>query len=235
LKVFDEFLIAIKGTGLAATTRFDLPLLLPQVVAGHRLWAAGSGASETERFVSIQRVEFVQDVAAKEIWLRIYLFADDVKRIGLGYHDLLDRSQIGTAFQQVHSSDILDSRPLICCEQTSGVSYGHRPSDKVQTLVDSVKEKLWCTVLSIPPYRKYYLYPAPISEQPQVLPQLLSVYAITFYLGSITRYRPHHFNTIINGEFGPQVEAFLNDHPQQFVYLMASQFAEQEVTKAALV
>jgi len=60
-------------------------------------------------------------------------------------------------------------------------------------------------------------------------------YAITYYLGSITRYRPHHFDSILEGSFGPLVEAFLNDQPAQFRYLTASKFARREVTRAALV
>ena len=90
-------------------------------------------------------------------------------------------------------------------------------------------------MLITPPYRKYYLYAAPVAEHAQVVPQILSIYGITYYLGSIVRYRPHHFDRILKGEFGPFVEAFLNDQPTQFIYLMASEFAEKEVTKAAIV
>lgn len=98
-----------------------------------------------------------------------------------------------------------------------------------------VRHHLWRTVLSTPPYRKYYLYPAPTPEQAQVLPQILSICGITFYLGSIVRYRPHHFDKILEGMYGPFIEAFLNDQPRQFIYLMASEFAEKEVTRAAIV
>jgi hypothetical protein len=55
------------------------------------------------------------------------------------------------------------------------------------------------------------------------------------YLGSIVRYRPHHFDRILASQYGPFIEAFLNDQPTQFIYLMASEFAEKEVTRAAIV
>jgi hypothetical protein len=45
----------------------------------------------------------------------------------------------------------------------------------------------------------------------------------------------HHFDRILGDLYGPFVEAFLNDQPAQFTYLMASEFAEKEVTKAAIV
>ena len=115
------------------------------------------------------------------------------------------------------------------------MAYNHRPSDEVPSLVATVRHRLWRTVLNAPPYRKYYCYPAPAAEHGQVLPQILAIYAITFYLGSIVRYRPHHFDKILQGSYGPFIEAFLNDQPTQFIYLMASEFAEKEVTRAAIV
>jgi hypothetical protein len=63
----------------------------------------------------------------------------------------------------------------------------------------------------------------------------MSIYAITFYLGSITRYRPHHFDTIVQGSLGHVIEEFVSGQPLQFIYLIASEFAEQEVTKPSIV
>jgi hypothetical protein len=78
------------------------------------------------------------------------------------------------------------------------------------------------------------LYANP-SQNKQVLPQLLSIYAIMFYLGSITRYRPLWYDQIAASEFGTFVESFIDSQPTQFLYLMASYFAEREVVKAAIV
>ena len=102
-------------------------------------------------------------------------------------------------------------------------------------LVKSVRDYLWVTVASVPPYRRYYLYLAPTADHAQLLPQLLSIYAVTFYLGSITRYRPHHFDKIVDSPMGPRIEEFISGQPLQFIYLMASEFAEQDVTKPSIV
>jgi len=56
-----------------------------------------------------------------------------------------------------------------------------------------------------------------------------------FYLSSITRYRPHQFDRILEQRYGPFIQAFLNDQPQQFLFLMSSLFSKRDVTKAALV
>jgi hypothetical protein len=236
IKVFDELLLAISGTQIAANnTRYELMTLLPQIVPGHRLWVEGCGGTERERFVSLQRIEFWQDSGQRQIWLRLYVFGDDLRRISLGHQDFLQRSQIAGDFHEVATTEEVEHRPLLCLEQINPITYGHRPSDEVPRLVSGVRHRLWRTVLNALPYRRYYCYPAPAAAHATVLPQVLSIYAITYYLGSIVRYRPHHFDSILRGGYGPFIEAFLNDQPRQFVYLMASEFAEKEITRAGIV
>lgn len=234
INVFDELLIAICGNGLQTNKcNFDLPALLAQVVPGHRLWAAG--AKLKERFVSIERIEFRGSTQPKRIWTNLYLFADDLKRINIAHQELLERTGLNHIVREVEHNESIKERRLICFEEINTVAYSHRPSDRVPDVVVQLRHKLWRTVLAMPPYRKYYLYPAPMQEHSQILPQILSIYAIAYYLSSITRYRPHHFDLILSSPFGPFIEAFLNDQPTQFIYLMASEFAEKEVTKAAIV
>jgi hypothetical protein len=43
------------------------------------------------------------------------------------------------------------------------------------------------------------------------------------------------FDKILDGPYGPAVQGFLNDQPNQFLFLMASEFAQREVVKPALV
>ena len=60
IKVFDELLFAISGAHILGNPfRLDLLSLLPQVVPGHRLWVEGRGGAESERFVSVEQIEFV--------------------------------------------------------------------------------------------------------------------------------------------------------------------------------
>lgn len=236
LNNFDEVMRAVSGQGVPANPqRYDLTRLMPQIVPGHRLWVEADSAQNNERFIAIERIEFCKSAATRQIWLRLYVFADDLRRIGLGHQDTLGRARLAGLFEEVQCDEQAHQRPFVCFEQVNTVAYTHRPSDRVPALIATVRHLLWRTILSTPPYRKYYLYPALPAEHPQVLPQVLSIYAITYYLGSIVRYRPHHFDRIIAGNYGPFIEAFMNDQPRQFIYLMASEFAEKEVTKAAIV
>ena len=105
----------------------------------------------------------------------------------------------------------------------------------VESLMVELRPKLWSSVLIVPPYTKYYLYVSPTSRRMEVLPQLLSMYLTMYFLGSITRYRPHHFGLLIRGNFGAFIEGMVNDIPRQFLYLAASTFLRREIAKAAIV
>jgi hypothetical protein len=232
-QVFSELLKTIAGAGVAADHDYPLMHLLPQVVSGHRLWA--EAADSQERFVAINDIEIVVDEVERSLWCRIFVVQDDIKRLGLTNKQLLTDSGLAGLFKQVKTSKSLEGRKLACFEQAGKVNYRQRASDNLSELSATMRNLLWVTVASVPPYRRYYLYVCPAAERDNVIPQLLSIYALTFYLGSITRYRPHHFDKILEDDFGARIEEFIGGQTLQFIYLIASEFAEQDVTKPSIV
>jgi YaaC-like Protein len=233
-QIFAEFYRAITASVMPMSlSHLDLTALLPQILPGHRLWTAA--ANRTERFIALDEVRLYEDKSAKALWLSIVLYRDDLSRLGLSHSGLLQGCRLDNRFRKVKSSEMIGGRPLIMYEQLIPTPYAARPSDVVPALVTSLKRDLWTVVGSSPPYRRYYVYDAPPAEQQAVLPQLLSVYALMYYLGSITRYRPQHFDTILNGRFGSQIEEFLAGQPTQYIYLMASEFVKRDVTQPAIV
>ncbi|MFC1544165.1 YaaC family protein [Gemmatimonadota bacterium] len=233
VNIFDEFLKATRGSALQTSLRLELPELLPQLVPGHRLWASAAG--QTERFLGIHRIDCCKDSSTKEIWYRILLLEESLKRVNSSHQNCLEAAGLSTGWRDVGWDESADGRPLLCFEQISSVNYGHRPTDRIMDLVAKIRLKLWTTVVSAPPYRAYYLYVTPEAERDSILPQLASIYAVSFYLGSITRYRPQQFDSILTSEYGGLVETFLQEQPSQFLYLLASAFCRRDVTKAALV
>jgi hypothetical protein len=227
---FDELLAALTGTGLAASTRFNLPALLPQILSGHRLWA--QAADELERFIAIDELQFWQNTNAHLIWLRIYFVSQDLTRLGITHQRLLSESGLAGSFRQVKSN----IKGRICLEQTQPHQcQNNYVADQLHHLVNAVRLNLWAAVSSVPPYRRYYVYLSPLAEAAQRLPQILSIYAVTYYLGSITRYRPHHFQELLRKEYGPRIRDFVSGQPLQFLYLMASEIAGREVTRPAIL
>lgn len=234
VNIFDDFMEAFCGKKLTTNEKvFDLKNIHPQILQGHRLWA--DAYSQTERFVEIERVDFVHNEAEKEIWLVLNIFADDLTRFGIPRGKLLEESGIKNNFKNVKSEETIDGRLLLKFEQMVPIIYSGRPSDKVDELTSIVKDSIWSAVLRMPPYRKNYLYLSPAVENKDRLPQVLSVYAFIYYLGSVTRYRPYYFETILSKQYGPHIEELISNVPQQFLFLLASEFASREVAHAPIV
>lgn len=234
VNVFDDFQEALFGKKFPSAGKvFDLQRLLPQLLQGHRVWC--EAASSKERFVEITRIDYLHHEALKSIWLVINIFADDLTRFGITRKRLLIESGLAATFRQVASADSIDGRELLKFEQISPLIYTGRAADRIADLVALVRPIIWTTAMKIPPYRKNYLYLCPPSENPNLLEQLLSVYACFYYFGSITRYRPHLFEPILKGKHGGHIQEVVTNIPQQFVYLIASEFAGREIAHAPIV
>ena len=234
LQNFSEMLSVIAGAGLPGDTDFQLGHILPQVLPGHRLWC--EAVSKSERFISLKDIEFWRDTAAREVWLRIYLYSDDLSRLGVTHAEFLQQSGFAPSFCEVVSDRKHDGRRVLCFEQMAPESYPSRhPADVLEHLVSGVRNDIWATVSSIPPYRRYYAYLCPVAEAGSRLPQLLSIYAITYHLGSVTRYRPQDYDRILAGKFGARILDFVTGQPSQFLFLLASEIARQEVTQPSII
>lgn len=85
---------------------------------------------------------------------------------------------------------------------------------------------IW-TILTPAGYRSYLC----AIEPRRRVPPLAAPYAAMFYLGSITRYKPHDFDTIIRGGYSWVVGELINTQPTQFLYGLASWLAGVDVVK----
>ena len=233
IQVFDEFLQALGYSQLQNGCRIRIANLVPQILPGHRLWA--SAANETERFLSLQRIQFTQNTSAEKVWLRFYLYRDDLPRLGHTQSVVLQQSGANKDFRIVKCTERIENRDLIFFESATPLSYARHGVDVAERLAKDVKNRLWSIVASFSPYRRFYLYLCPPAAQPHLLPQLASIYALTFYLGSVTRYRPTVFRSILEDSYGPRISEFVSGQPAQFIYLMASEFAKRDVTQPAIV
>lgn len=233
VNIFDDFLAVIRGNGLAGNVVFRMTTILPQLLQGHRLWCAAAG--ESERFIEVHRIDVLHDSASHMLWLVLNFFEDDLTRLGLTHTRLLAGGGLNGRFREVASNEVEGGRRILKFEQVMPQNYHGRPSDQVIQLASSIKMDLWANVLSVPPYRKYYVYVSPHAERPFVLPQLLSIFAFFYYLGSITRYKPQKVEPLLQGRYGAQLEEAVINLPKQFLYLLASDFARQDVSRAAIV
>lgn len=229
-QAFADLVKLLGGRALAGLTRYDVPHLLPQIVAGHRLWVDATENTK-ERFVAVEGVEMLE--SGSDLWLRVRIAREDLTRLNYNHKEVVERA-LGTGWRQV-KHDEGGGAVVLRYEQTTPTTFTGRAADKLNDLASTGRPALWATVTSAAPYRRYYVYLAPNSEQPAVLPQVASAYAVFYYLGSVTRYRPQQFDVILGGPYGSFVEEVLTSQPRQLVYLLASEFSGREVTQPALV
>ena len=233
-QVFDELMRTLTGAGIGRRRTFRLRDFVPQILSGHRLWAQAVG--QRERFVCFHDLQFWRNRDTREVWLRLYLVGHDLSRLGISHREFLQRSGLDAEFREVQCNESAFGDRLICFEQIVTAVYPDRhPADVLEQLVANIKPRLWATIATVSPYRRYYAYLCPENEQGNVLPQVLTVYALTYYLGSITRYRPQDFEGILAGKYGPRVHDFITGQALQFLYLMASEIARRDITKPSIL
>jgi hypothetical protein len=228
--VFQELLKQLDGNPRVTGSPLRVGHLLPQILPGHRLWCYA--ADRSERFVPVDRFEIRHAPRTKEVWLNLYLNKDDLDGLGISETKALSDGDLATEF------DIADdsfSGDLVCFQQRNPESYGLDPAEALFRLVRRVRNRIWETVKVSSPYRKPYIYCAPVAERKARLPQMLSVYLLMFFLGSVTRYTPLHFEDLLESRFGPLFETFVSESPMQFLYLMASDILGREVSKPAII
>ena len=203
---------------------------LAQILPGHRVFCQAENFKE--RFISLESIDYMHDATQKNIWLRVRAYADDFTRHGYPLTGLSRYLSDQFTWRNVNCEVSVNERRIIEAETTTTLHYTQRPSQSIGPLSSLARSRLWRSVSAYPPYRKYYVY-QPTQGQ-EIFNQLLTIYIATFYFGSITRYKPEQFDSILKSAIGPFVFEFFANQPSQFLYLLASEFIEQEVARAAI-
>jgi hypothetical protein len=229
VNLFDLLLKETGGGSFSLQPVYELERVLSQILLGHRLWCDASGS--TERFIEIDAIDFRESKKRKEVWLRFDLARTEYIRLGYTQKQIVSRANLTAQWRTVVGENQSDR--ILRFELLTPTAYNHRSSDVINSVVDDARFTFWRSITISPPFRKYYIHVADPADH--VLPQICSVYMVFFYLGSITRYRPQFFDNLIAGDFGAFVQEFIENQPNQWLYMLASEFAKQEVTRAAVV
>lgn len=232
--VYTELVHRLGFSRPAVGTQYPVVELIPQVVVGHRLWREAS--HRTERFVPIEKIEFVDDRASKELWLRLYVSRGDLDRYRITHKRLLEEGDLVGDFKEVEIGLTGQNLDWISFEQQKAVSYTGRPTDVLMDVVEPMRPRLWriITTGAEQGYRKYYVHLTPPTEHHR-LPQMASLWALMYYFGSVVRYRPHEFETIAAGRYGAFVSEFISAQSEQLLYMLASEMCRREVAKPAVI
>jgi hypothetical protein len=91
--VYDLFSRALGNPPITGQVAFRLVIdLLPQIVIGHRLWAAA--ANKNERFIRAERISFLHRTDTKEIWTIIDLKKSDLRALKVDAQNFLVYSRL---------------------------------------------------------------------------------------------------------------------------------------------
>ena len=217
-ELFPELVHALSdGRGPQLPDEFRVLDLMGQVPAIHRTYCMVT--TETPLFCPVRSIDLLVAKCPSGdrcVWARLRL----------NRHDADVRKCIKTASQDRYAH-VTSGQPSEQWLQSDACAYKGRGLAQASALGRLARELRRCgvsTLLTLDGYRLYLNLRA--SEA--CLPQFCSAYAIMFYLGSITRYKPYDFTTIV-GHYSWLVNDFLDTQPQQMLYLLASYLAETEV------
>jgi YaaC-like Protein len=226
--VFPELLNLLDGNVGVLSSDLRLAHLLPQILPGHRLWCYATG--RPERFITVEMFDVIHDAATKEVWLNLHLGKHDLDRIDISEEKLLAQADLAD-FEVVMSP----SASSVFLQQRVADTYSGVPAEALMKIIQKTRNRIWETVKTASPYRKPYLYCCPAAEQKSRLPQMLSIYLLMFFLGSVTRYSPGDFDDFLDSQDGPFLDTFISESPMQFLYLMTSDLLGREVSKPAII
>jgi hypothetical protein len=174
----------------------------------------------------------MEDEHRARVWIRFSVYEDEIVWKGLSVEKFLQYGGLSTDFHQIVGKQS-GERNAIYFDQAVG--KGISPIPELGEILSSFKRNLWSVVTSDFPYRRYYVYVAPSYMEPQVVHQLLSMYLLAFYFGSLVRYYPRTWVELLESDYSPFLNEFYSTFLNQFVYLAASELGEQEIVRPALV
>lgn len=191
----------------------DLLALIPSI---HRTYTIV--AKEEPEFMLISDLCLVSQ--GKQVWARLKASSH-----GDGIHAgrvMATRQKFNRVFHEVESS--AESRWF----ETDPVEIDQAGRDAaISSLGNLIRPLGISTVLTSSGYR-YYMS---TRTQSSYMPRLAAAYAVFFYLGSITRYRPYDFDKIVRGKYRWIIEELLATEPNQLLYAACSWLSRSEVVR----
>lgn len=221
--ILEDFWKVLYNNTSFVVNPFTLRDIMPQILPGHRVLCETT--ADPELFLPIQNLEFVSESTTKEVWIDFEIKKCDLDSIGAKPNSFLKDAGLDAIFEKKkYKSSYL-------CSQIAKLTYKTHPQEKYKFLVLQVKQRIWQSILSVPPYRKYYLFLG-ATKQP-ALPQIISAYSVLFALSSIVRYRPKQLLESL--EYIPWIEEFLATVPGQLLFTICGEYLETEISKPAIV
>jgi hypothetical protein len=156
-------------------------------------------------FVMLQDPDVVADYGNQEVWIRFSVERDEMRQLKWSRPKLLQSITIpGNTYRQVHSSE--PDIWMFELEHPKKIPTGYEESPE-QLVAAEVKAMNLFAYLG----HDGLEYAVPIQTRlPLRLPQLLVLYSLMFWLGSLVRYDPHSVAELQESEYWLLIDGFMN-------------------------
>lgn len=213
-KVFPELFVALSDTP-PATVAGDHKVrdLFGYVPAIHRTYA--STTDQSERFCPIETLEVRTD--GHNAWVHLTMLKRKLPR---GVDQFFASPTFTTALEKVRSED--ETRWAF---QTTAAPYVGAALDTAIGRLAAALRELGTYVIFTDAGCRYYFH---LDHKPAAPPQACVAYAIMFYLGSITRYKPYDYEKLFEKHTW-LISEFIDTQPTQFLHMIASHIANADV------
>ena len=218
-ELFPEF-VKVFGDEIRRPQEIKVVGLLRQMPSIHRTFCRVTG--EKASFLPLKKVEVLRRHG--HVFTRIILNNEDSD-----VRSVLPKLRARRAFKRVFHQVCPQSADSheIWFESVARPGIRRGVDTAIVKLAGDIQDIGVWTILTSQGNR-YYL--SSISPG-KMLPPLASVYAVMFYLGSITRYKPYDFDRIVSHKYSWLVNEFLRTQPAQFLYGLASHVACVDVVR----
>jgi hypothetical protein len=216
-------LLNLFGTDTSSERTVKLVDVLAQVPSVHRTFTTVT--LNRTRLLPISRIEARNDGA--HVWLRLAFSRHD-RDVDLTLPTFRKRQDFRAALHQVAAAPDGTGPTTEIWFETQPIAGTRRGIDTaLRTLTESLYQVPCTAILTGTGYRYYF---SDVRTEDWLHPAA-AIYAVMFYLGSVTRYKPDVFGKLLDGGYAWVVEEFLATAPMQFIYAMASYVAGVEVVR----
>lgn len=179
---------------------------------------------EAPYLIPLVQPDVLLDSAGSQIWLRFSVRRADAKRFGLSRAALLSMIASTSTYHQVESVD----KELWTFEFQTPKAAPYEPDRVPFDLVESEIKAMYLVSSQTGSGLQYAL---PVQRRlPIRLPQIVVLYSLVFWLGSLVRYDPHSVADLQDSEYWTLIDGFMNQSRIWLLELFEWEFYKTETT-----
>ena len=179
---------------------------------------------QSAKLIELVESELVVDSEKDEVWIRFSVYRDNLKALGLSRPKFFESITCpGSPYRQVKSTD----KELWTFELMHGKKFGSRDEVGFDVVEKEIRK------LNLFVHMDFDKLGYALADQrklPLLLPKLIVLYSLVFWLGSLVRYDPHSVESLQNSEYWLLIDGFMSQSRMWLLELFEWEFYQTETT-----